>query len=154
MKDSRCESATMRTNRVLVVMDQYTRRIIGFGVHAGTVDGVALCRMFSCAIRGQRWMPNFLSSDNDPVSGELLFRPRFLGIPCPATILRSAIRPFFSFIATVARLLGPGSVRVIVGESLLKDQLLNVNHFRQRCMKARPDTPNSLYYSNRLCFIN
>jgi hypothetical protein len=23
-------------------MDQYSRRIIGFGVHAGTVDGVAL----------------------------------------------------------------------------------------------------------------
>jgi len=42
MKDSlwsmdlfRCESATLRTHWVLVVMDQYTRRIIGFGVHAG-----------------------------------------------------------------------------------------------------------------------
>jgi putative transposase len=54
MKDSlwsmdlfRCESVTLRTYWVLVVMDQYTRRIIGFGVHAGTVDGVALCRMFN-----------------------------------------------------------------------------------------------------------
>ena len=27
----RCESATMRTHWVLVVMDQFTRRIIGFG---------------------------------------------------------------------------------------------------------------------------
>jgi transposase InsO family protein len=36
-----CESATLRIHWVLVVMDQYTRRIIGFGVHAGTVDGVA-----------------------------------------------------------------------------------------------------------------
>jgi putative transposase len=61
------ESATMRTHWVLVVMDQYTRRIIGFGVHAGTIDGPALCRMFNRAIRGQRWMPNFLSSDNDPL---------------------------------------------------------------------------------------
>jgi putative transposase len=26
-------------------------------------DGAALCRMFNRAIRGQRWMPNFLSSD-------------------------------------------------------------------------------------------
>ena len=26
-------------------MDQYTRRIVGFGIHAGTVDGRALCRM-------------------------------------------------------------------------------------------------------------
>ena len=74
MKDSlwsmdlfRCESATLRTHWVLVVMDQYTRRIIGFGVHAGTVDGVALCRMFNRAIRGQRWLPNYLSSDNDPL---------------------------------------------------------------------------------------
>src|SRR6516225_2947692 len=74
MKDSlwsmdlfRCESASLRTHWVLVVMDQYTRRIIGFGVHAGTVDGVALCRMFHCAIRGQRRMPNFLSSDNAPL---------------------------------------------------------------------------------------
>ena len=53
MKDSlwscdlfRCESATLRTHWVLVVMDQFTRRIIGFGVHSGIVDGVALCRMF------------------------------------------------------------------------------------------------------------
>ena len=27
-----------------VFMDQYTRRIIGFGVHARVVDGIALCR--------------------------------------------------------------------------------------------------------------
>jgi hypothetical protein len=41
--------------------------IIGFGVHAGTVDGGALCRMFNRAIRGQRRMPRYLSSDNDPL---------------------------------------------------------------------------------------
>ena len=63
----RCESATLRTHWVLVVMDQYTRRIIGFGIHAGTVDGVALCRMFNHAIRWQRWMPKYLSSDQDPL---------------------------------------------------------------------------------------
>ena len=74
MKDSlwsmdlfRCESATLRTHWVLVVMDQYTRRIIGFGVQAGTVDGVALCRMFNRAIRWQCGMPKYLSSDNDPL---------------------------------------------------------------------------------------
>ncbi len=43
MKDSlwsldlfRCESATLRTHWVLVVMDQFTRRILGFGSHSGT----------------------------------------------------------------------------------------------------------------------
>jgi putative transposase len=53
----RRESATLRTHWILVVMDQYTRWIIGFGVRAGMVDGVALCRMFNQAIRGQRAMP-------------------------------------------------------------------------------------------------
>jgi len=61
----RCESATLRTQWVLVVMDQYTRRIIGFGVHAGVVDGIALCRMFNQAIRDCRAMPKYLSSDHD-----------------------------------------------------------------------------------------
>jgi hypothetical protein len=42
----RCETATLRTHWVLVVMDQFTRRVLGFGVHCGTVDGVALCGMF------------------------------------------------------------------------------------------------------------
>src|SRR5258705_286369 len=63
----RCASATLRSHWVLVVMDQYTRRIIGFGVHAGTLNGAALCRIFNRAIRGQLWMPKYLSSDNDPL---------------------------------------------------------------------------------------
>ena len=46
----RCESILLNTHWVLVVMDQFTRRIIGFGMHAGDVDGVALCRMFNTAI--------------------------------------------------------------------------------------------------------
>jgi transposase InsO family protein len=73
MKDSlwscdlfRCESATLRTHWVLVVMDQFTRRIVGFGVQGGIVDGAALCRMFNRAIRGQT-TPNYLSTDHDPL---------------------------------------------------------------------------------------
>jgi len=62
-----CESAALRTHWILVVMDQYTRRIIGFGVHAGAVDGNTLCQMFNHAIRGQRSIPKYLSSDNDPL---------------------------------------------------------------------------------------
>jgi putative transposase len=62
----RCESATLRTHWVLVVMDHFTRRVIGFGVQAGIVDGVALCRMFVQAIRGQ-CLPRYLSSDHDPL---------------------------------------------------------------------------------------
>jgi hypothetical protein len=46
----RCESILLNTHWVLVVMDQFTRRIIGFGVHAADVDGVALCRMFNSSV--------------------------------------------------------------------------------------------------------
>ena len=62
----RCESVALRTYWVLVVMDQYTRRIIGLGVHAGSVDGVGLCRMFKRAIRCQT-VPKYVSSDHDPL---------------------------------------------------------------------------------------
>jgi hypothetical protein len=49
---------------VLVVIDHYTRRIVGFGVHAGAVDGVGLCRMFNRATLGDT-LPKYLSSDHD-----------------------------------------------------------------------------------------
>ena len=62
----RCESIQLNTHWVLVVMDQFTRRIIGFCVHAGDVDGVALCRMFNTAI-SSKGVPKYLSSDNDPL---------------------------------------------------------------------------------------
>jgi putative transposase len=50
----------------MVVMDQYTRRIIGFGVLAGNVVGPALCRLLGEATSGQNW-PTHISSDNDPL---------------------------------------------------------------------------------------
>jgi putative transposase len=48
------------------VTDHFTRRIIGFGIHRGVVDGLALCRMFNRATRGQS-SPKYLSSDHDPL---------------------------------------------------------------------------------------
>jgi transposase InsO family protein len=73
MKDSlwsldlfRCESIALQTYWVLVVMDQYTRRIIGFGIQRGVVNGLGLCRMFKQAIRGAG-LPKYLSSDHDPL---------------------------------------------------------------------------------------
>ena len=62
----RCESILLKSHWVMVVMDQYTRRIIGFGVHAGSVDGPTLCRMFNDATSGRGW-PTHISSDNDPL---------------------------------------------------------------------------------------
>jgi putative transposase len=62
----RCESATLRIHWVLVVMDQFSRRIVGFGVNRGIVDGATLCRMFQRAIRCHG-LPKYLSSDHDPL---------------------------------------------------------------------------------------
>jgi transposase InsO family protein len=47
-------------------MDQFTRRIVGFGVQCRNVDGPALCRMFQQTIRRQH-LPKYLSTDNDPL---------------------------------------------------------------------------------------
>ncbi len=51
-------------------MDQFSRRIIGFAVHAGTLNGPAVCRLFNSIICGSR-PPRYLSTDNDPL---FLFR--------------------------------------------------------------------------------
>jgi len=62
----RCDSAVLYSYWVLVVIDHWTRRIVGFGVHRGVVDGVALCRMFNRASSGQS-LPTYLSADHDPL---------------------------------------------------------------------------------------
>lgn len=62
----RCESLVLHSHWVMVVMDQCTRRIIGFAVHRGTLDGPAVCLMFGRIIRGAV-PPAYLSSDNDPL---------------------------------------------------------------------------------------
>ena len=86
MKDSlwsldlfRCESLTLRTHWILVVIDQYSRRIIGFAAHAGTVDGLALCRMSRRAVAGYSAIPRYLSTDNDPL---YLFERSLVGKEC------------------------------------------------------------------------
>ena len=63
----RCESLRLKTHWVLVVMDQCTRRIIGFGIHKGSaVDGKTLCRLFH-QVTCSNEIPHCLSSDHDPV---------------------------------------------------------------------------------------
>jgi transposase InsO family protein len=62
----RCESLTLKSHWVMVVMDQFSRRIVGFAVHAGALDGPTVCRMFNRIVSGSR-APRYLSSDNDPL---------------------------------------------------------------------------------------
>ena len=62
----RCESILLRSYWVLVVMDQFTRRLVGIGVHCGATTGADICRMFNAAIHGQG-VPRHLSTDHDPL---------------------------------------------------------------------------------------
>jgi transposase InsO family protein len=62
----RCESIVLQSYWVLVVMDQFTRRLVGFGVQCGAVTGADLCRMFNAAIHG-RGTPRHVSTDHDPL---------------------------------------------------------------------------------------
>jgi len=61
MKDSlwsidmfRAESIALKSHWMMVVMDQFTRRIIGFAVHKGELNGVAICVMFNTIIAGKK----------------------------------------------------------------------------------------------------
>jgi transposase InsO family protein len=62
----RCESILLRSHWVMVVMDVFTRRIIGFGVERADLCGVSVCRMFNQIIAGKS-LPRHLSSDHDPL---------------------------------------------------------------------------------------
>src|SRR3984893_10990257 len=62
----RVESILLRSHWVMLVMDVFTRRIIGFGIAPACIDGVSVCRMFNCATAG-RPKPKYLSTDHDPL---------------------------------------------------------------------------------------
>ena len=69
----RCESIVLRSYWVLVVMDQFTRRLVGFGVHCGAPTGIDVCCMFNAAIHGQG-VARHLSTDHDPLFEEHRWR--------------------------------------------------------------------------------
>lgn len=62
----RCASILLRSYWVLVVIDIFTRRIVGFGVAREHIDGVIVCRMFNQAVAGQP-RSKHLSTDRDPL---------------------------------------------------------------------------------------
>jgi putative transposase len=62
----RCESILLCSHWVMLVMDVFTRRIVGFGVESGDIDGVSACRMFNRAIADQP-LPKHVSTDHDPL---------------------------------------------------------------------------------------
>jgi transposase InsO family protein len=62
----RCESIVLQSYWVLVVLDQFTRRLVGFGVRRGTVTGADVCRMFNAAIQAQGVPRHLTKSRNTP----------------------------------------------------------------------------------------
>ena len=62
----RCESILLHSFWVMLVMDVFTRRIVGIGIERADIDGVAVCRMFNRAIARQP-LPKHISTDHDPL---------------------------------------------------------------------------------------
>ncbi len=62
----RTESIHLKSNWVMVIMDQFTRKIVGFAVHNGDMNGSTICCMFNSIILKQK-LPKRISTDNDPL---------------------------------------------------------------------------------------
>jgi putative transposase len=60
------ESVNLKTHWILVIMDHYSRLIVGFAIQPIAVDGPSLCRMFNQIISGNN-LPKRLSFDNAPI---------------------------------------------------------------------------------------
>ncbi len=73
MKDSlwsvdlfKCESIHLKTHWVMVVIEQFSREIIGFAVRSQSLTGIDVCCMFN-QIKTNKPLPKYLSSDHDPL---------------------------------------------------------------------------------------
>jgi len=62
----RCESILSRSHWVMVMMDTFTRRIIGCGVERADPYGASICRMLNEVI-ARKLPPRHLSSDRGPL---------------------------------------------------------------------------------------
>jgi hypothetical protein len=66
----RCEPILSKSHWVLVVIDQFTRRVIGSGVHVGNVDGIALLTVVLVSLVNPALavvtshQPNYASGEN------------------------------------------------------------------------------------------
>jgi putative transposase len=62
-----CESILLQTHWVMVVMDHFTRKIIGIVVCRGSLTGADVCRMFAEIHNHSARRPRHLSTDHDPL---------------------------------------------------------------------------------------
>jgi putative transposase len=52
----RCESILLHSYWLMLVMDVFTRRIVGFGVESSAIHGVSICRIFN-RVRTRQHLP-------------------------------------------------------------------------------------------------
>ncbi|MBF0443872.1 MAG: hypothetical protein HQK54_18330, partial [Oligoflexales bacterium] len=63
----RTESINLKTYWIMAVMDQYSRRIIGFSVQKVECTGASVCHMFNEILSKSKVIPKRISTDNDPL---------------------------------------------------------------------------------------
>ena len=63
----RVESITLKSHWIMVVMDQYSRRIVGFSIQKDGYSGPTVCRMFNEIVAQNKVYPKKISTDNDPM---------------------------------------------------------------------------------------
>jgi hypothetical protein len=78
----RCESLLLKSHWVMLVMDQFSRRIVGFAVHAGTLDGPSVCRMFNRIVSGSG-PPRYLSSERAACPWGIMIRYSYIANGTP-----------------------------------------------------------------------
>ena len=62
----RLESMFLQSFWVMLVLDQYTRKIVGFTINKGPMNGSNICYMFNQIICNES-PPKYLSLDHDPL---------------------------------------------------------------------------------------
>ncbi len=62
----RCESNLLRSHWIMLVMDVFTRQLIGFSIEPAHLDGISVCRTFNRAI-AELSLPKRISTDHDPL---------------------------------------------------------------------------------------
>src|SRR5271166_2873208 len=84
----RCESILLKSYWIMVVMDVFSRRIIGSGVAVANLDGPIICRMFNRAIAKQT-PPQYLSSRSRSIDPGLI--PSIGVLNCAKRLRRASL---------------------------------------------------------------
>ncbi len=89
----------MKSHWMMVVMDQFSRKMIGLAVHPGILDGPTVCRLFNQIISGQA-LPKYLMThsftftNGKPIKESLMSQKlnRFPAYPTHIPLLRESLK--------------------------------------------------------------